>query len=321
MRINETLELIKDAKKIAILPHISPDGDAWGSCIALAILCDRFNVKSFIIAEEEDKSPTYDFIKKYHREIIYSEYDINKYDLVIAVDCGDRYRMGKRLNIFEKAKNTINIDHHITNDEYADVNFVNTKSSSTAEIIYNIFKKIEIEISLDVATCIYVGMNTDTGGFRYSNTSSTTLRIAADLADVGVDIGVVNTAIYDNDTFSRINLMKEALNSLKLYHDGKTAVIILDDVEMKKLGVLDSDYNGIIELARGVSGVEVAVMIRKTVSGNCRVTLRAKSYADVAILAQSFGGGGHCRASGFSYKSYSEEFFKELLGKIEEIYN
>jgi len=218
---NEIISLITKANKIAILPHVSADGDALGSSLALALALNTLNKKP-IIYFEEDIPSIYGFLPGREFVRIYDEKP-DKYELVIALDTGDLQRLGKRVEIFNDADMTVNIDHHPTNTYFAQLNLVNTNSAAVGEMIYRLLKKMEINLDRDMATCLYVAIATDTGGFRYGNTTTVTHQITADLINNGVDVSYISQTVFETVSLPKVKLMGKAIENLELFENGKLA--------------------------------------------------------------------------------------------------
>ncbi len=291
-------EVIKNANTVAILPHIAADGDAIGSSLALAIELSAKGKEVSVILEESVPQ-IYRFLPGIHLTYVYPA-GKKGYDLVIALDCGDIDRLGKRKEVFEGAPVTVNIDHHTTNRGFADYDHVDPLSSATGEIIFSLLKEIGTEPGKDAAVCLYTAISTDTGSFRYSNTAPTTHTICAELLKKGIDIADISKRVFDTASYEKVRLTGEAINSLGLFLDGKVAVLTLTQEAIKRSGAGEEDSDGIINTARNIRGVEVAVMLRQMVNGDIKVNLRSNYYVDVSSVAGKYSGGGHKRAAGFT---------------------
>jgi phosphoesterase RecJ-like protein len=313
-RLEEIAKVIKKVQNIAILPHLSADGDALGSSFALSLALSRAG-KSVKVYLEEDIPSSYDFLPGKESAVTETDGEI-VWDVAIAVDSGDIGRIGERQAILETAKITINIDHHYSNTEYCDYNFVNPDSAAAAEIIYSLICLMDIEIDTDIASCLYVALLTDTGGFKFSNTSSETLRIASELIKSGIDLATLNYIIFDATTLNKVKLTGRAIESLEIFEEGKIALITISRDDMKKTGANDEDCEGIVNIGRNIKGVEVSVMMRETEDGKIKVSLRSANYYDVSAVAASNGGGGHKRAAGCVMDGPLESAAEKLLKDI-----
>ncbi|ODM25170.1 phosphoesterase [Clostridium sp. Bc-iso-3] len=314
---NEIISLIKDADAIAILPHVSADGDALGSSLALALALNALNKKPAVYFEEEMPN-TYSFLPGREFAEVYSEKP-DKYGLVIALDTGDMERLGKRAAIFNDADSTVNIDHHTTNTQFAQLNLVNTNSSAVGELIYQLIKMMGIDIDKDIATCLYVAIATDTGGFRYSNTTPVTHQIAADLINNGVDVSYITQTVFETLSLQKVKLMGKAVESLELLENGKLAIIKITDDLLKNIGAREEDCEGIVNIGRNIEGVEVAVVIRQREGGDLKINFRSKNYVDVSAIANRHSGGGHKRAAGCTIKGDINDVKEMLIKEIQEV--
>jgi bifunctional oligoribonuclease and PAP phosphatase NrnA len=308
---------ISKSGDIALLPHIAADGDALGSSFALALAISRMGKKVKVLLEE-DIPFTYGFLPGIELSGVYQQGD-KQYDTVIAVDCGDLGRLGNRADIFEGARITANIDHHPTNTGFAVHNFVDTGSAAAGEIIYKLLGLLKVKVEKDIATCLYVAIATDTGSFRYSNTTSFTHELAAELLKAGVDVAVISQKVFDATSFEKVKLISEAINTLELFENGRIAVMAISNVLIKKSGAKEEECDGIINTARNIRGVEVAAMLRQLDNGEIKVNLRSNLTFDVSAIASLYKGGGHKKAAGYTTAGTLENAKKRLLEDIREV--
>ncbi len=310
--LKKIADVINKSNKIAILPHISADGDAIGSSLALAIeLSARGKEVSVVL--EENIPQVFEFLPGIQLIFVYPEVQ-KDIDLVIALDCGDMDRLGSRREVFESGPVTVNIDHHPTNQGFADYDYVDSSSSATGEIIYRLLEAIEVTPTRDTATCLYTAMTTDTGSFKYSNTGPMTHAICANLLKKGIDIADISKRVFDTTSYEKVRLTGEAIDSLELFIQGRVAVMTLTQEAIIRSGASQEDSDGIINVARNIRGVEVAVMLRQIHNGSIKVNLRSNYDVDVSLLAGKYAGGGHKRAAGFTVnKGELQEVIDMLL--------
>ena len=312
-----TLDNIKNemlkAEKIIILTHESPDGDAIGSSMAMYLALKNLGKNPDVIIPEIPK--VFNFMPGINE--VKSESNVDKYDLAIALDCGDIKRLNGFSKYFEEAERTIVIDHHSGNTMFGHYNYVDPVSPATAQILAMMFDYYEIEITKEIGTCLITGIITDTGGFKYSSVNSDTFDFAARLLENGVNISSVYENVMQKVSLSRFNLTKIAVNRLELLENGKIAFtyVTLEDEEM--VGAENGDHEGIVEQGRSIEGVEISVFLRETEKGY-KTSLRANgdSKVNVADICMIFGGGGHIRAA-CCLLPYTLEVSKEKI--IEEI--
>ncbi len=305
---------IERAESVAIFPHISADGDAIGSSLALALALKKTG-KKVIVYLEENVPNTYKFLPGIEFVGFISEND-EVMALNIALDTGDVGRLASRADIFFKAPVTINIDHHITNTKFAQYNHVDALSASTGELIFVLLKEMNCEIDKDMAKCIYTAIATDTGGFKYGNTTAGTHRAAAELLSTGIDIADLSQKIFDNTTFVKLKLTQKAIELLELYENDLLAVTAITQDILQSTGAKDEDCDGLVNIGRSIEAVEVSVLIKEKSSNEIRVNLRSKAYVDVSEIAAAFGGGGHKRAAGCTMKGSIEDVKDQLIDTI-----
>ncbi len=309
--LREIAEIIKNNTTFSIVPHINPDADAMGSCFAVKHILERMGKKADIYVQ--------DALPKY---LSFLPGDIKIYenggdaDVCLCIDCGDIGRIDKRVSLLEKAKISVNIDHHYSNSKYAQINHVDASASSAGEICYELIGELGAEIDKTAADCLYCAICGDTGSFKYSNTSPKTHRIAADLVEKGADVAKISKAIFDTESFEALRLKGEISSKAQVYADGLVGVVVLSEKMLSGYNVDGRDVDNIVDIARKIEGVEVAVSIKEA-GENVKVSLRSNEYIDVSKIAAKFGGGGHVRASGVIVKGKSLDEAKEAV--IEEV--
>lgn len=306
-------ESIANSNSILILTHENPDGDAVGSSLgfmhALKKLDKEVTVLIPTINSMYSFLPGFDQIKK---EID----DYKKYDLCIALDSSDLERLHVCRPYFEAIENTIVIDHHITNQNYADVNYVNAIASSTCQNLIIVLAFLGISICKEIAECLYTGILTDTGGFRY-NTQSETFEFAGMLAETGIDISKIYRLLFDTTTEKRTRLLSRALNRLELLENGKIAFTYITMTDVEELKNEDGDQEGIVNFGRNIEGVEVSIFVREK-GGKYKVSLRANEYVDVSQISAKFAGGGHLRAAGFEISMSLDQLKQTIVEEIKK---
>lgn len=306
-------ESIMNSNKIAILTHENPDGDAIGSSLGLMLALKKIGKDVDVIIPSFNKIyetlPGHEDIKK--------EIEIDcSYDLCIALDCADMERLHVCKEIFEKAKNTIVIDHHITNQNYGDVNYVNAVASSTCQNLIVVMGYLDIVISKDIATCLYAGILTDTGGFRY-NVQIETFEFAAMLLETGIDIAKIYRNLFDVTTMARTKLLGKAIERLELLSNDRIAFTYTTKEDEEKYGIMDGDHEGIVNYGRDIENVEVSVYIRE-LDDKYKVSMRSNEYVNISLISTKFGGGGHMKAAGFSSDMSFDLLKQSIISEIEK---
>lgn len=302
-------------KTVAIAGHVRPDGDCVGSCLATYNYIKTYypDVKATVYLEPIPN--IFKFLAGAGEIVNSCEEDVT-YDLFIAQDCGDAARLGDAAKYFETAKKTICIDHHVSNESFADVNYIYPKSSSTSELIFELLD--ESKITKEIAECIYVGMVHDTGVFQYSCTSAKTMEAAGKLMEMGIDFSKIVDETFYTKTFEQNQILGKALLSSRLYADGKVIVSIVTRADMEEFCVLPKHLDGIVNQLRVTKGVEAAVFMYENEDGSYKVSTRSNGLVNVAKLAMTFGGGGHDRAAGFSMTGTVTDMIHTVVSEIEK---
>lgn len=306
MTMNNILETLKKSDTIAITFHQSPDGDALGSSLALMIGLRALGKDAYILSK--DKIPSVYSFLPYVNEITGLDYELkSNTDCLVVLDCGNIERSSANINLNHSYK-LINIDHHLSNDLYADYNYIDTKAAATGEIVYRILKLMDLEIDKNIAECIYTALLTDTGSFRHSNTTSITHNIAGDLINTGIDFSRIHRNIFESKSFSRLKLYGKILNEMELYFNNKLCIACIN----KDLSEQLEDTSDIISLQMQIDSIEVAVLLKEVEVG-VKVSLRSKDKFDVRMIAETFGGGGHTKASGLLLKDTDLNTAKTII--------
>lgn len=294
-----------------------PDGDNIGSSLALYNgLKKAGKAVRFIL--DDDIPKIYRFLESSNKAEKPGEYE--SFDAVIALDCGDAERLGKSGRYLDN-NFIINIDHHISNNKFGNLNLVESKASSTGEIIYQILKLLGIDLDKEISECLYTAIVTDTGQFQYSSTTATTHQIAGELINNGVNVSLMFERIYQNSSKEKVVLMKMALGSLEFYHNDSISCVSLTLQQMQVAKAKDEDSDGMINLARDIECVEVAIFLKELEPGKIKVGLRSKKVIDVAAISLQFGGGGHVRAAGCTIHGTVAEVKKKILDAVIERFN
>ncbi len=308
--MNRIIKELKKHKSYLVVSHVNLEGDAIGSSLAIALLLKRLG-KKVIVINEDNVPAQYSFmpfsklIKKPKKNLLF--------DAVVAVDCSDIGRIGRCIEYIPKNKVIINIDHHFGNDNFGKVNWIEPKASSCSEMIYQLFKKMSVPIDNKTAYLLYVGIMTDTGSFKYANTTSFTHRVVAELIDKNLDIHEIYKDVYQNVSTDNAKKIISVLNTLRFDKTGKIAY--LEQKRKDIAGDTSTDLSEyILDFARSLRGVEVVLLFKESEENNkIRVNLRSKSRYDVNRLAKIFCGGGHRTASGCTIKGDIREAERKLI--------
>ena len=310
---------LKRHQTFMLASHIHPDGDAIGSVLALGLALKAMGKKVQLF----NPSPipmVYRFLPSV-QEIKQTLDPDARFDVALVLDCGDIDRIGAEAVAICKKCLVINIDHHITNTRFGDLQFIDVNACATAEILYHLIQKLPVPIDCAMATAIYTGILTDTGSFRFSNTNRSAFAICEKMIGLGADPYQVAQHVYGTYSLGRIKLLNLALDSLEISPNGKLSVMTLSQRMLRETGTQAEDIDGIINYARRIEDVKVAALIHELCDngaaprGKARyhVSLRSDSGVDVAKIAAQFGGGGHAEAAGFSIDSTLTDLKKQLM--------
>ncbi len=295
---------------VLIASHTDPDGDAIGSLLATGLALTAMD-KGVTLYNDSPIPAVYRFLPTVGS--IVSRLDAaNSFDTAVILDCGDLERVGDdALRAIERVPVVINIDHHITNMGFGDLQFIDTGACATAEIIYHLISRMEIAIDPDIATALYTGIFTDTGSFRFANTNQAAFAICDRMVSYGADPYKVAKHVYGTYSLGRIKLLNRALDSIEISTNGRLSLMTLTQEMFDETGTHPEDVDGMINYARRIEDIRVAVLIQENPNGmggggkkNSRsrfhVSLRSDGTVDVSRIAALFGGGGHRSAAGFT---------------------
>lgn len=286
---------IAAAGSIVMACHVNPDGDALGSMLGLALSL-RASGKDVTCLSADGVPDIYRFLPG--AETILREAPGRDWDLGIVLDSGDLDRIGGALPFISRARRLLNVDHHATAKGFGDAQLVNAKAASTAEIVYDLIHFMGLSLTPEIATCLFTGVTTDTGSFRFQNVSVSTLETAAHLLEAGAPLADIAENVFDNRSFAATRLLGLALTAMRTTADGRIVWTRVTHDDFTRLGATDEDTEGFVNYARNVRGAEVGLLFREISDGRARVSLRGKKTVDVGAIAKQFGGGGHRMAAG-----------------------
>jgi len=316
--MNQIIDHLLKSKHVLLATHINPDGDALGSLIAMGLTVAALN-KDVTLYNENPLPAVYRFLPSINR-IVHHTDAMDDYDTAVILDCGNLERIGRLHSEMARVPVIINIDHHVTNTGFGDLKFIDTSASATAEIIYRLIHKMRVPISRDMATSIYTGILTDTGSFRFSNTSRAAFDICAEMMGLGVDPHDVAQHVYGTYSLGRIKLLNLAIDSIEISKNGKLSLMTLSQNMLDETGTQPEDIDGFIHYAKRIEDVKVAILMRErsiSKSGlpgsRYHVSLRSDGTTDVSAIAASFGGGGHFSAAGFNIDSKLADLKKQIF--------
>ena len=312
---NETAGLIKKSRKILLTTHINPDGDGLGSGVALLNVLLKMGKKAEFI--NRDPLPDiYKFLPLSGR-VKHSQKVKGCYDLAIFLECPDLARNGHIIDHIKQAKRTINIDHHLGNVMYGDLNVVEPKAAAVGMQLYQFMKFNGWKITKDIACGLYTAIVTDTGSFAYSNTTPEVHKVIAELVSAGANPNQISGEVYAT-TFSSAKLMAKMLTAMKF--EGRAAWSVLTKKMFKESGARESDTDNFINSIRSIKGVDLAVLFKEVSSDSVKVSFRSKHGVDVNMIATELNGGGHKYASGCFIKKPVKEAEKIVMSEIRKYF-
>ena len=309
---NELIKLIEESDKIGIVGHIRPDGDCVGSTLGFYnYIRDNYPEKKVCVYLEEFSK---DFMFLSGADKVKHEPDGEVYDLGVSIDCADTERHGRNGEIFKKAKKTVCIDHHISNKGFGEVNVIKPELSSASELLYTLLEKEKI--TAEAAEAIYTGIVHDTGVFQYSCTSPQTMRIAAELMEMGINFSrIIDKSFYEK-SYVQNQILGRCLMESILIMGGKVIVGYIRKRDMEFYGVEPKDLDGIVQQLRVTKGVEVAIFIYEVKTQEFKVSLRSNGDVDVNAVASYFSGGGHVKAAGCTMQGSVYDVINNLTRPI-----
>jgi len=316
--MREVIAAIKKHKKFLISAHVNPEGDSLCSQLAMKELITAIGKEAVIV--NSDPVPAH---YKFLPGIGNISTDLAgkvEFDAALILDCPTLKRTGGVVGMIGKGKTIINIDHHISSEKFGDVNWVDANASSTGEMVYRLFKEMDVPLTKEIALSLYIAILTDTGSFNYDNTSAATHEIASDLLGYGLEPGSVSESVYERRTLTDIKLLGLALSTLKVNKSGEVAYLEITKKMLADTGADVTKSEGFINYARSIDGVKVAALFKEDskVPNKINVSFRSKAGADVNKIASSFGGGGHVKASGCVLEGALADVEARVIAKIEE---
>jgi len=311
---------LKRGKKFLVVSHVSPEGDAVGSLLGMALAIRSLGKEA--TAYLEDPVPELFKFLPGADTVVHSLDGAGPFDATFAVDCGQKERLGRGFISLKDPGRIVNIDHHATNDAFGAVNVIVPDASAAGELVYDFCVAAGVKIDRDIAINLYVAIHTDTGSFRYSSSTPEAFEKAGALVRLGADPWDISRRVYENNPAKKYKLLGMVLNTLEVVTvaaGGENSSVAFVNVtrEMFKNADAEKDLaDGFVNYARGIEGVAAGVLIREAGDREFKVSLRAKGDVDVAEVAQSFGGGGHRNAAGFMTRGTLEEVKARVLDAL-----
>lgn len=311
--LSQVVELIENKQRFAITTHIKPDGDGVGSSLGLCWLLRSLGKSAEVVVRGDiplayRSLPGADEV----RDIAKIDRD---YDAIFVIECSDLQRPGI---VGLEDQFTVNIDHHATSEHFGSVNWIDSTASAVGEMIYNLVKAIGGRVTREIAECVYMALVTDTGSFHFSNTTDRTLKVASELIKAGAKPAEISEAVYNNYPWSRIELMRQVLSTVKRDESGKVAYLRQTLKMRDEAGAVDGDNNGFVNIPLAARDILACVYMREIGENVYRVSLRSKGDINVAKVAERWSGGGHRNAAGLRIDGDWDLKERELVEAVRE---
>lgn len=306
--VKECADILREKDNILILTHANPDGDTLGSGFALCRALMKIG-KICAVINADDIPKKYNYLFDDIVEIKF------KPDYVVAVDVATVNLLG---GLEEQYKIDMCIDHHSTNTEYANLLLLEDVPAA-CQIMYEVVLALGVEVDKKIADCLYTGLTTDTGCFRYDSTTAQTYRVAADLIDAGADNGRINRIMFEKKSKTYARLERLAIESMRFYEHERVAVITVTQEMFQLTGSNAQETEGLAPLTRQIEGVEIGITIQERPDGTCKASIRTFESVNAAKLAACFGGGGHAQAAGCKFDCHVKEARRLLVDKCREM--
>jgi phosphoesterase RecJ-like protein len=312
MQFRAVYDFLYQHSPLLLTTHVHPDGDAVSSLLAFRFLCDRLG-RDAIAAMADPIPQRLRFLPGIEKVVVTERESLSKrFDAAIILDAGSLNRIGNLESCLSESVKIVNIDHHISNNHFGEINIIHLDASATSQIIFDMFGDLGFTPTAEEATCLYTGILTDTGRFRFGNTTARALEVASRLVEFGADPTRITEQIYYEIPADDIGKTRRALETLELFAGGQVCTLFLSSENQ----VQDSD--ALVDMALSIQGVEVALLFCEMGDGRIRISLRSKSRVNVSELAERFGGGGHFKAAGLRMRGTLESTRERVLPVVVE---
>lgn len=316
---DEALKLLERPREVAICGHVNPDGDSLGSSLALAaFLRAKGHRVTNLLARNENAPDLYRFFKHYDFTPA-SQYELTP-DLFISLDLPVKERLGDAVGVFDRAHESLAIDHHPDYGKFATYYYGDYGASATGILVWQLIMAGDVPITQEMAEYCYVALITDTGRFSFQNTTTEAFKAAGEMVAHGVNPSQMTTLVYDSVSLNALQLDARLISRISFAAEGRFVFSWVTEQDFKELELTRDESEGLPTILRSVKGAEVAALLREE-GGRIRVNLRAKGCCDVGALARQFGGGGHQAAAGFTLKTSLDEAKALIVGEVGTIIN
>ncbi len=323
MNWKKAKQIIQKNKRFALTAHMYPDGDAIGAEMALYHYLTALGKEVRVINNQPTMS-THTFLDPKGVIELFNESKhpqvLAGVDVIFIVDVSSWDYMG---HVGESVKNSsafkICIDHHVKKGALGDLDFIDETTCATGELVYDMFQQIKAKITIPMATALYTAIITDTGVFRFSNTTARAHLIAADLLEIGIDHNKIYQSLYEANSWPKMHLLKECLSEIRSEEKGKIAWVLITDKMVKKYKATWDDSNNLIDMLRTIEGVKISIIFRELEKGSLKIHFRSKDGIDIQPLAHKLGGGGHRVAAGASVNGAPKKLIPKILAEAKKL--
>ncbi len=316
--ISQIIDTIRENSSFCIVSHFLPDGDSIGSAVAMALSLTGSGKQVSVYCRDAVPAK-YRFLSG--TGLIKDKFTGNREDVLLVLDCSHFSRTGLPEDLLLSGQRVINIDHHVTNSCFGEINLVDSSASATGEIIFDIITRGGFPLDQDIATSLYVAILTDTGSFKYENTTAATHAITAALMEFGINPSIISQRLFDDQPVAYLTVLKNAISSLELWAGGRIASFTVSREMIHQAGATMEIMDGIVNYTKNIDTVEIGILFFIENNKEVKVGLRSKNV-DVSILARHFNGGGHMRAAGFragnTYTQIKEKTIKEAVNLLKD---
>lgn len=318
--LEEIADVLRTRQRFVVMSHVRPDGDALGCTLAMA-LCLKALGKDVTVWNEDGMLDKFRFLPGAELVAVPPD-EPQEFEVVVALDTAVQNRVGKCLAAVKRADLWINIDHHVSNDHYGDLAYIDPMAPAAAQVLFELFRQNDLPLTYEMADNLFVGISTDTGSFQYPNTTARTYEIGAELIRMGVQVGKLSQQMYESHPRRRLELLRALLNALRFTSDDQVASFALPMATATALGVKPEDNEGLIDHIRAIEGVVVAAFFEELPDGKVRISLRSKDpRVDVCKVCAVYGGGGHKLAAGARISGSLPEVQERVLQTIHNAFS
>jgi phosphoesterase RecJ-like protein len=315
--LHRIIETINRCRRFLITSHIRLDGDALGSELAMYHILNGMGKE--VLIYNQDKTPDNYLFLKGIDSIVHELPDLTRYDAAFILDCSEIERIGGQADRIGGMKIIINIDHHVSNGSFCDLAYIDPEASSTGELLYRLIMQMDVTLTKEVADSLYTAIITDTGGFRYRNTSKETLLAAGDLVGKGADPQWLSENIYENNPLEKVRLLTKTMETLAFALDGRVASVVVPLSALAETEALSEHIEGFVDIPRTIQGVDVSILYLELSENYYKLSLRSKGKINVEKVAGQFGGGGHANAAACKIKGELESIKRQVAEAVRAV--